>query len=267
MDNSITTGTTYYYIILPIYSFGTRFNSTEITGMLPTISSVPTLSVTAGNRSVYLSWTAPFSNGGSTIDHYQLYRGSLSGQYTLLSITKNLYFNDTVVSIGTAYYYVVTAVNGVVESPYSTELSATPFGIVPTVPKAPTLQVTAGNQTAYLSWTAPDDGGSPILEYQIFRGTLNGEYSFVSVTTHLSFNNTMLSGGTEYFYVVAAVNAIGKGYYSIEQSVTPFGPSSLNQIETLTITQIWKPQQKQKQLRQVHQQLPIHQQDLNYLFY
>ena len=51
--------------------------------------------------------------------------------------------------------------------------------------------ITPGNQSVYLTWTEPYDGGSPIIEYQVFRGFITGQYNFIGITTNLFFNDTM----------------------------------------------------------------------------
>jgi fibronectin type 3 domain-containing protein len=86
--------------------------------------SAPTLTATAGDSQVNLNWTA-VDNAAS----YNVYRSTTSGgPYTKIAtgVTGTTY-NDTDVTNGTTYYYVVTAVNSSgTESAYSNEASATP---------------------------------------------------------------------------------------------------------------------------------------------
>jgi N-acetylneuraminic acid mutarotase len=86
--------------------------------------TAPTLTATAGDSQVNLSWTA-VDNASS----YNVYRSTTSGgPYTKIAtgVTGTTY-NDTDVTNGTTYYYVVTAVNSSgTESAYSNEASATP---------------------------------------------------------------------------------------------------------------------------------------------
>ncbi|WP_084724617.1 PKD domain-containing protein [Streptacidiphilus melanogenes] len=100
-----------------------------------TTPGAPTgLTGTAGTGQVSLSWTPPASSGGENITSYKVYRGTSSGGETLLTsggcsglgaVTSCV---DTGLTAGQAYYYTVTAVNGVGEGPASNEATATPTG-------------------------------------------------------------------------------------------------------------------------------------------
>lgn len=95
-------------------------------GPTPTVPGAPTLSATAGNGQVSLSWTTP-SNGGSAITGYRLYRGTTStslGLLTTLGVTNS--HVDGGLTNGQTYYYQVSAVNSVGEGPRSNTASAAP---------------------------------------------------------------------------------------------------------------------------------------------
>jgi hypothetical protein len=85
------------------------------------------LSATAGNNIVSLDWN---NNGESDLAGYNVYRSTTSGSgYAKLngSLLTSSDYNDSNVSNGTTYYYVVTAVDtGSNESNYPSEVSATP---------------------------------------------------------------------------------------------------------------------------------------------
>jgi cellulose 1,4-beta-cellobiosidase len=85
------------------------------------------LTATAGNAQVTLSWTA---SGSST--SYNVKRATTSGgPYTKLATgVTAASFVDTGLTNGTTYYYVVSAVNSAGESPNSAEASATPSATV-----------------------------------------------------------------------------------------------------------------------------------------
>ena len=109
----------------------------------------------------------------------------------------------------------------------STEVAA----LAASPPGAPVLSVpVAGNGTVHLSWTAPtSNGGSPITQYKVFRGTSpggEGPSSIASVgSATTSYDDATVTNGTTYYYQVAAVNSVGETR-SAERSASPIGPPS-----------------------------------------
>ncbi|MFX0210840.1 MAG: 6-bladed beta-propeller, partial [Candidatus Hodarchaeota archaeon] len=91
---------------------------------------------------------------------------------------------------------------------------------IPGVPQK--LQYLVSNGKVTLSWQAPSyDGGTPIVEYRIYRSLTSGEpYSFLGSTIGLQFTDFTHDNNKEYYYVVTAVNTIGESVYSIEVMVT-----------------------------------------------
>lgn len=183
-------------------------------------------------HSLELVWNEPiFLN---FFQNYIIYRATTTGTYSLVGSSSEAHFVDTYVTPGVSYNYIISA-----NYSFNKAFNSSVFtGVLKILPSAPILTVSSGNRSAYLTWTIPNDGGSPIIEYQVFRGTEPGQYSFVGVTQNLHFNDTNLSGGTTYYYVVAAVNGLGKGAYSQEITTTPTGPSTLYHtvISSVTVT-------------------------------
>ena len=101
----------------------------------------------------------------------------------------------------------------------------------PVAPGAPTgVTATAGNGSANVSWTAPNDGNSPITSYTITPsagGTtltptvISGNPAATSATI------TGLTNGTSYTFTVTATNAVGTGPASApSNAVTPTAPTA-----------------------------------------
>ncbi|MEU5432475.1 PKD domain-containing protein [Streptomyces sp. NPDC020719] len=92
------------------------------------------LTAAPANGQVTLNWKAPASNGGVNITSYKVYRGTSSGSETLLTsggcgnLAVVLSCTDTGLTDGQTYYYKVTAVNSIGESPQSNEANAMPSG-------------------------------------------------------------------------------------------------------------------------------------------
>jgi fibronectin type 3 domain-containing protein len=217
-----------------------------------TIASV-VLSVvaSAGNTQVVVSWAVPASDGGSPITGYNVYRGTSPAGESTTPIATNVSptsFTDTGLTDGTTYYYTVTAVNAIGESPQSAEASATPLAAAPSAPTG--LVATAGNQQVALTWVAPaSDGGSLITGYNVYRGTsVNGESStpVASNVSGTSLTDTSVTNGTTYYYKVAAVNSAGTSPSSLEASATPVTvPSAPQALTTINgngvATLSWNP--------------------------
>ena len=62
-----------------------------------------------------------------------------------------------------------------------------------------------------LIWTSPDDGGSDITGYVIYRGTETGaETELTALGVVLTYTDDGLTNGQSYFYTVSAVNEVGR---------------------------------------------------------
>jgi len=197
----------------------------------PTPPSAPqNLAATGGNAQVTLTWQAPASDGGSPITNYKIYRGLAPTTETLLTTVGNvLTYTDSAVTNGVTYYYQVSAVNSPGEGAKSNEASATPNTPPPppSPPSAPTnLVATGGNAQVGLTWQAPaSNGGSPITNYRIYRGTSsNGETLLATIGNVLTYTDTSVTNGVTYYYQVSAVNGAGEGPRSNEASATPSPP-------------------------------------------
>ncbi|MFX0064831.1 MAG: fibronectin type III domain-containing protein, partial [Candidatus Hermodarchaeota archaeon] len=197
-----------------------------------------TVAISADSK-VILIWGEPMDDGNAPITAYRVYRSTTSGVYGsfLAEATSEAFIDSTAVS-GVDYFYVVTAVNSVGESALSNEATIT----ILTAPTAPqSLLATPGDNFVYLSWSTPSsDGGSTIIRYRVYRGTSSGNYFFLGVATSTNFNDTTALGGTTYYYVVTAVNAVGESGFSNEVSTTAAGspPGPVTTTVTTTLTTI-----------------------------
>ena len=224
-DTGLINGQTYYYVVKAKNAMGPGPNSSEANAVPSPTLTVPSepegLVATPSNGRVLLTWSAPTNNGGAAITNYTIYRGTSSGGETLLAIIADLLsYTDTDCTNGQTYYYRVGSVNSVGEGPLSEEASARP-ATVPMAPSALTATVTGDGQIE-LTWLAPADGGAPITNYNIYRGTTpGGETLLTSIGNVLRFDDAGLDIGTTYYYVVSAINSMGEGPMSIEVSIAP----------------------------------------------
>lgn len=171
---------------------------------------------TAGNGSVAIAW-----NAVSGAASYRLQRSlSASGPFTTVAsgLTSTAY-NDTGLSNGTTYHYVVAAVNSAGTGANSAPVSATPSQPV-ALPGAPTgLVATPGDAQVALAWSAVSGANT----YTVRRGqAASGPFTTVaSGLAATSWLDAAAANGTTWYYVVAAVNAAGTGANSAVVSATP----------------------------------------------
>jgi|GEM_PF-3432779 len=229
-DTSLTNGQTYYYEITAVNSAGESDPSNQ-TSATPAVtpSSPRNLTATFGNEQVQLDWLVPATDGGSAVTGYRVYGGTTSaGKALLIELGTTLAYTHTGLTNGQVYYYSVSALNTNGEGPNSTEVSSTPMA----APSAPVnLRIAAGNGFCHLTWGAPaDDGGSPIINYTVYRSTTpGGGTELITLGNVLAYNDTNVINNQTYYYTVRATNAAGGGTASAEAnalpSFTPTAPS------------------------------------------
>ena len=199
---------------------------------VPDAPGEPTL--TAGDRTIDVSWTEPTTNGSAITDYDVQYRKQKSDNtwptswLTLSHTGTGTAANMTSLTNGSAYQVRVRAENGNGEGPWSSAATATPAG-KPAKPDAPSL--TAGDGSLTVTWTAPSDNGSAITGYKVARCTStddctdDGNWTEDSpdsvITTHTL---TGLTNGTAYKVRVRATNDVDDGPWSKSATGTPAGP-------------------------------------------
>ena len=126
-NTGLTNGTTYFYVVSAVNSFGESGNSNQAS-VTPqnaqTPPAAPTgLMASAGSGQVSLTW-----NGSSGAASYNVKRSTTNGgPYSLIAtgVTSTSYLNVGLTN-GVTYFYVVSAVNSAGESGNSNQASATP---------------------------------------------------------------------------------------------------------------------------------------------
>ena len=226
-DTNVSVGTTYYYVVSAVSSFGEGSNSLQAASSPCLIPSAPTnftkASVTTSN--IVLKWNA--SSGALS---YNIYRFTGTTPLTLVGsgITATN-FTDTPISAAATNYYVIVAANSCNQSGYS-DVAA-----VVTPPGAPTgLNATAGNSQITLNWTAPPGG----VAFNVKRATVNGgPYTIIaSNISSTGYLDLTVVNGTTYYYVVSAIDDGGEGPNSSQAGVTPFSPVTAYWTNTVTAT-------------------------------
>ena len=246
--SSLTNGTTYQVQVRAGNSVGDgpwSPSTTEYPSTTPGTPAAPSL--TAGDQSLALSWTAPTGNGGSALTGYKLrYRvadtdsgqsGNQPGNWKNHSHTGTGTTNSiSGLTNDTAYDVQVRATNRSGDGAWSASATATPAK-APDAPSAPTL--TKGATQLSVSWSAPDDNGAAITDYDVrYRActkstdlscsgsTNNSDWaatwsSHAHTGTGRSATITGLTNGTAYQVQVRATNAQGTGSWSASAKAAP----------------------------------------------
>lgn len=162
---------------------------------------------------ILVSWSAPVSDGGSSILSYKIYADppdvapqSVSSAFTTVDF-------DNTLTNGTLYTFTVTATNAIGESLPSAGATATP-AIAPSVPE--NFTVTPRNQGAILTWSSPlSTGGPPISFYTGYFFSASVTYTdwVVAGNVFTYVVPDTLTNGTLYSFRVAAVGPGGLPLY------------------------------------------------------
>ena len=210
----LTNGVAYTFTAFAMNKVGSGPSSAASVAVTPaTIPGAPTNVVgNSGNVQVSVSFTAPASNGGSTITKYTA--TSTPGAIVAIGTTSPIIVPK--LTNGTAYTFKVYATNKVGTGPSSAASAAvTPA----TVPGAPTItSVVAGNAQVTVSCTAPaSNGGSAITSYTATTST-----GISAMKASCPIVVTGLVNGVSVTVKVAAANKLGYGPSSAASAaVTP----------------------------------------------
>ena len=184
-----------------------------------TPSAVENLHADEDNSEVELWWDPPTDDGGSAITDYEYrYRelGSLWSSWISIGQASNEYpeYDVTGLTNGTTYEFQVRAVNSEGAGQIAPTVSATPEPNRPD--KVSTINAATGTDpgTVELTWSAPDDNGSPITDYEYAYGIWkDNRWQWVSYdstgSTSTSLTVTGLESGSTYRFRVKATNAVG----------------------------------------------------------
>ena len=223
----LTAGTNYTFTVMATNVVGTGPASAPVSATASTVPGAPT-GVTAtsfANAQSVVTWTAPASNGGSSITGYTV---TSSGGQTCTSTSTAPATPATTCTVtgltnGTAYTFTVTATNAAGTSSASAASgTATPA----TTPGAPTgvAATSFANAQSVVTWTAPSTGGAVITGYTVTSsgGQTCTSTSTAPATPATTCTVTGLTNGTAYTFTVTATNVVGTGSASAASaSATP----------------------------------------------
>jgi hypothetical protein len=227
-DTGVTNGIAYYYVILATNAIGASPPSNEVvaTPQVPptlTVPGPPTgLTATSLPGLIRLNWIAPGSSGGSDVSSYRVYRGTGPGMEDMrtpvATLTATSLDDSAALTVGSSYYYVVTATNQLGEGSPSNEASTVAQA---GVPGGPVLSgVMTQGPCAVLQWTVPPDGGGPITKYVVVRDSVRLVTLAASASGPTTYSDATIAPGSTAVYQVRAVNAVGSGPPSNKVTLT-----------------------------------------------
>ncbi len=196
-DTAVTNGTTYYYVVSALNTSGESTNSSQASATPSATPPAPFISgVTLTNGMLQMSVSG--NQGYSYI--VQTSTNLTSSWQTLFATnpqTMPFQFIDTRAPTSPNRFYRVQALS-----------------IVP----PSDLTVYPGNVKTHLSWTSSQGATGYNLKRSITSG---GPYTAVTSQTLTNYNDTAVTNGTTYYYVVSALNTSGESANSNEAGAVP----------------------------------------------
>jgi alpha-tubulin suppressor-like RCC1 family protein/fibronectin type 3 domain-containing protein len=217
-----TAGTQYFFSVTATNAHhGSVVSSNELSAIPMSAFTINALSQT-GPGQLQVPWNA--STGATS---YDLKYGTTSGTYTTTLSNQTSPVTISSLTPGSTYYFMVTAKNASGAVDATTEQSATLL----TAPNAPTgVAITAAIAQSTLTWTAST--GSGTITYNILRSLTQGS-GYITVASGLStltYNDTGLTNGSIYYYVVQAQN-VGGTVNSSEVAGEPISAFTISSVQ------------------------------------
>jgi hypothetical protein len=159
----------------------------------------------AGTHGGPVTWTAPTTTGGYPVTSYRVYVGDVLQETVAAPATTSA----GTYNVGAAVR--VSAVNVIGEGAKSS-----PATIAPTVPGAPTITGSGSANQFFVTWTTPNDGGSPLTGYKLYANGVNVE----SGEQEGGWSNSSVDAYDPGSVIrVSAINAVGEGPLSAPVTV------------------------------------------------
>ena len=246
----LTNGTTYQVRVRAENSTGTGPWSlaASVKVGLPGVPSA--LTVSAGNGTLTVNWTAPSGNGSAITDYDVRYCSancdsseSVWQEHSPGKESRSTYATLRNLTNGTAYQIQARADNQHGSGLWSAVVSAVPG--VPAAPSAPTL--TAGDHKIIVDWSAPADYGSDVTDYDVQYSSDGGAtWTELNANTTSTATDALITGlapSTTYEVQVRAESANGTGPWSASSTLTlpvsPVPDRAFRYCDPAGLTQLW----------------------------
>ncbi len=195
------------------------------------------------NQSLTVTWQAPAETYGWPVTLYDVLAEPSKQRCTALPPALTCTLTGLPNGVTQTVFVTANTAGGVSDPEFAVGTPASRPG----APKSVTAA--AGDASATVSWSAPDDtGGAPITGYTV-QAIANGSQSPQSCSTQGATSCTVsgLTNGTSYSFAVFATNAGGTGNGGVSNAVTPVGsllaptPTSSWDASAGELTVTWSP--------------------------
>jgi len=245
---SLQNGTLYTVLVKALNQAGASasasFTATPFTAPGPPQS----VSVSQGNSTILLSFSAPTPTGGGTLTYQYSTDGNLyttlsttgSGPYIVTITNQSSSSSIGLLAVGSPYTVYVKALNS--SGGISTPASAGPITVI-TLPNAPTGTLTSATDPAtpgqvILTFTpATSDSGHPITGYQYSTTTSSGPYTIATQTTS-PITITGLTPSNNYTIYLKSYNSIGLSAASLSTTFNTYSTAPTSVVATPGATSI-----------------------------
>ena len=232
LDETGIPGVEYDYRVLAANEYGEGLTPSNVasgtaTGATSAPSAPRNLEAQSGTGYILLNWDAPTSSGSPAFTAYSIFRSTTSGSFGTTPLASvgagTLTYNDTTAVADTPYFYVVKAIGSGGDSTASNQVTATASGSTGTAPSAPqSLSAQGHNGYVILTWQAPSSAGSAaITRYDVYRGATAGSIGSTPIGNVaagvLTYNDTSVTNGNTYAYVVKAVSSVAAAWRPIQR--------------------------------------------------
>ena len=219
----VSNGTSYDITVVATNAVGDSIAADAGYFIADTVPSVPMGgSLTAGNTSLTVSWSAPSTDGGSAITSYAATATDGNGN-AFTCYSKGTSCDITGLTNGTSYAVIVVATNSVGDSVADSLGNATPVA----APRSPEVDfVTPSSGFISVAWVpSTDDGGREIIGYTATATDGDGKvFTCSAAASDRSCAIYGLTNGTSYDITIVATNAVGD---SVATDAGSYAPSDV----------------------------------------
>jgi len=212
-DSTVVANTEYFYRIRALASSGYSAYTSEVSDT-PVVLAPDTLVATGTESNVGLTWVNNSTKDTTISIERSLTTGSGFAEIDTVDDAETTYTDTNVASL-TEYFYRVRALAPSGYSAYTAESSDTPAVLAPD-----TLAATGNESGIDLTWNNNSTVDTAIMIERSLETGANFSVIDTVDDAEVSYSDTTVTGGVQYFYRLRAVGPIGNSAYSAEADDT-----------------------------------------------